>query len=72
MDTIIVIEKMKEETLEMAISAGIKTKGSWFVREYEDQESFDADCEISGSFHKTLEDALEAVKDIFEEAELWA
>jgi hypothetical protein len=65
MDTIVVIEKMKEEDL------GIKTKGSWFVREYEDQESFDADCEMSGGFHKTLEDALEAVKDIFEEAELW-
>lgn len=66
MKTIVVIEKMEEGDL------GIKTKGSWFVREYEDQEALEDDCEISGSFHKTLEDALETVQDIFEEAELWA
>ena len=66
METIVVIEKLKEDDL------GIKTKGSWFVREYEDQESFDDDCEMSGGFYKTLEDALEAVQDIFGEAEFWA
>jgi len=66
MKTIVVIEKMEEGDL------GVKTNGSWFVREYEDQESFDDDCEMSGGFYKTLEDALEAVQDIFEEAELWA
>lgn len=65
METIVVIEKLKEDDL------GIKTKGSWFVREYEDQEDFDNDCEKGGGFHDSLEDALEAVQDIFEEAELW-